>query len=85
MHEAEDIPCRLFDEVRVREFGCEERNVALELGADGLETLLLELEESLALQELVSSREAVTAINGVIGEIAGRTETDKHNQRLPAR
>jgi hypothetical protein len=70
MHETKDIAGRLFDEVRVREFRCEEHNVALELGADGLETLLLELEESLALQEFVSSREAVTAINGVIGEIA---------------
>ena len=81
--EAQDLASCLLDEVGVRKFRGEERDVALELGPHGLEASDFEFQEACALEEAISNQEAVPAIDCVIGEIGGQPETEKHNKRLP--
>lgn len=83
MHEAQHISRNLFDEIAIGHFGCEESNVALELGTHGLEATNFELQEAFALDESVPCQETVAAIQSVIGEVETESETRKQHKCLP--
>ena len=61
------------DKIRVGRIGAHQRNVARKLGAHGLEALDFELQSAFALEQCVPCLEAVTAMEGVIGEIGRQT------------
>jgi len=67
--EAQHLARDLLDEIGVRQVGAKERDIALELGAHGLEALDLELERALTLEQGIPRLEAVTALEHMKGEI----------------
>jgi hypothetical protein len=77
--EAQHVARVLFDEIGVGRLGGEQRHVALEPGAHGLEPSDLELQPCRAGDQSGSGLEAVSAIKCMIGERAGESEAGKHN------
>lgn len=63
----------LLDEIGIRKIWAKERDVAFEFGAHGLETLELEQQSAIALKQFVPRLEAVSAFDGVKGEIGRQT------------
>ena len=72
VHVAQHIAGNLFDEIGMGEFGRQERDIALEFAADGLEALDLKLQQAGAFDQLITSREAVPAMKRMIGEVRTR-------------
>lgn len=66
---AQNFAGNLFDEIGIGKVGAQERDIALELGAHGLEALKLELKSAFALEQSFSSLETVAAFQGVMGEV----------------
>lgn len=81
MDEAEHFAGEFVDDIVLRQFRGQQCDIALELGAHGLEATRFELEEAGALQEAIASDEAVTAIDRMIGKIRCQSEAEKHNER----
>jgi hypothetical protein len=71
--ETEHATRNLLDEIRIRGIGAQQRDIALELGAHGLEAQNLELKSALALEQLVPRLEAVSAFDSMKGKVGRKT------------
>jgi hypothetical protein len=69
MSEAQHVAGDFLDEIGVRGFLGQERDVPCQLGTHGFEALEFELQERDALDELASGLEAMATIPGMMREI----------------
>ena len=79
---AQNIAGEFFDEIGVGDLWCQQRDIALELGAHGLKALDLKLQQIGAFDQLIASLEAVVAMQCMINEIGSGTQAGKQHQYL---
>lgn len=80
---AQHVPGDLLDEVGVGPVGGEERDVALELRAHGLETADLKVQYLGPLHQTRTRLEAVTPIDCVMDEVGRHQTAAKQHKQLP--
>src|SRR5206468_7767744 len=77
---AQQLDRQLLDDVGVG--GVEQAHLLLQAGTHGLETLDLRPQQTGALDQSTAGLEAALTNDGVIGEVAQRTKTEKRHQDL---
>ena len=70
---SQHVTSHFLDEIRVRRIGAHQGHVARKRGAHSLKALDFELQSVFTLQQCIPRLEAVTAMQGVIGEIGRQT------------
>lgn len=82
-HEPQDVAADFLDEIGIGRLCGQQRDIARELGAHGLEAPDFELHGSGAGNQSGTGLETVTAMECMIGEVSGEPEAAKQNRIMP--